>query len=156
MGTGVDRITVAARLTGSWLSNPNTRATVVEVTHFFSSIINMVDQVAAGDCSAVQSTNGPLQTPAVSVRKSLANPEYIISLIDGRPYKMLRRHLRKHGLTPDEYRRRFGLKPDYPMVSETYSEVRRALAQQPRSRRRRSQNKSANDNSGVSRTAIKR
>jgi len=67
-------------------------------------------------------------TPAVSVRKSLANPDHIISMIDGKPYKALRRHLSTNGLTPDEYRRRYGLKPDYPMVAANYSESRRAMA----------------------------
>jgi hypothetical protein len=66
--------------------------------------------------------------PAVSVRKSLANREHIISMIDGKPYKTLRRHLGTHGLTPDQYRERYGLKPDYPMVAEAYSETRRAMA----------------------------
>ena len=66
--------------------------------------------------------------PAVSARKSLSSPDHIISMIDGKPYKTLRRHLSTHGLTPDEYRQRYGLKKDYPMVSPTYSETRRSLA----------------------------
>lgn len=68
--------------------------------------------------------------PAVSVRKSLANPDHIISMIDGRPYKMLRRHLATHGLEPDEYRARYGLPADYPMTAPNYAEKRRALAKQ--------------------------
>jgi predicted transcriptional regulator len=67
-------------------------------------------------------------TPAVSVRKSLASPEHIISLIDGKPYKTLKRHLSGHGLTPAQYRERYGLKPDYPMVAQNYAEHRRNLA----------------------------
>jgi predicted transcriptional regulator len=67
-------------------------------------------------------------TPAVSVRKSLASKDHIISMIDGKPYKTLRRHLAGHGLTPQEYRERYGLKSDYPMVAESYSEARRAMA----------------------------
>ena len=66
--------------------------------------------------------------PATSLRKSLSNPAHIISMIDGKPYKTLRRHLSGHGLTPDDYRARYGLKADYPMVAETYSEARRAMA----------------------------
>jgi predicted transcriptional regulator len=66
--------------------------------------------------------------PAVTVRKSLASKEHIISLIDGRPYKSLRRHLSTNGLTPEDYRRRYKLKPDYPMVAEAYSQQRRDLA----------------------------
>lgn len=66
--------------------------------------------------------------PATKVRKSLADPNHIISMIDGKPYKMLRRHLRTNGLTPDEYRARYGLKADYPMIAPAYSEKRRAVA----------------------------
>jgi len=51
-----------------------------------------------------------------------------LSLIDGKPYKALKRHLRNHGLTPAEYRERFGLKADYPMVAPGYAEKRRDLA----------------------------
>jgi len=68
-------------------------------------------------------------TPAVSVRKSLASPERIISLIDGKPYKTLKRHLASHGLTPDAYRTRYNLAANYPMVAPDYAEHRRAVAQ---------------------------
>ena len=67
-------------------------------------------------------------TPAVSVRKSLASKDHIISLIDGKPYRTLRRHLTGHGLTPAEYRARYNLKADYPIVAESYSEARRTMA----------------------------
>jgi predicted transcriptional regulator len=66
--------------------------------------------------------------PAVSVRKSLGSREHIISLIDGKPYKSLKRHLGSHGMTPTQYRERYGLKADYPMVAPAYAERRRALA----------------------------
>jgi predicted transcriptional regulator len=49
-------------------------------------------------------------------------------MIDGKPYKTLRRHLSTNGLTPEEYRARYNLKPDYPMVAPSYSEARRAMA----------------------------
>lgn len=65
--------------------------------------------------------------PAVPVRSSI-KPDALISLIDGKPYKMLKRHLSLHGLTPDAYRQRYGLRPDYPMVASVYSEKRRELA----------------------------
>lgn len=67
-------------------------------------------------------------TPAVTVRKSLASPDHILSMIDGKPYKTLKRHLGTHGLTPAEYRARYGLKADYPMVAPGYSEQRRDVA----------------------------
>jgi predicted transcriptional regulator len=68
-------------------------------------------------------------TPAVSARKSLASPEHIISLIDGKPYKTLKRHLASRGLTPNDYRSRYNLPPTYPMVAPAYAEHRRAVAQ---------------------------
>ncbi|WP_150291492.1 MucR family transcriptional regulator [Sphingobium estronivorans] len=70
----------------------------------------------------------PTYTPAVSVRKSLSSPEHILSLIDGRPYKTLKRHLASHGLSPTEYRERYGLPKSYPLVAPNYSEARRAVA----------------------------
>jgi predicted transcriptional regulator len=70
----------------------------------------------------------PKHEPAVTVRKSLSSPDHIISLIDGKPYKTLRRHLSRHGMTPEQYRERYGLKADYPMVAPAYAETRRAMA----------------------------
>ena len=55
--------------------------------------------------------------PAVTVRKSLASRDHILSMIDGKPYKTLKRHISRHGMTPAEYRERYGLKPDYPMTA---------------------------------------
>ncbi|EZP73918.1 Transcriptional regulator, MucR family [Sphingomonas paucimobilis] len=67
-------------------------------------------------------------TPAVSVRKSLSSPEHILSMIDGKPYKTLKRHLATHGLSPDQYRERYNLPKSYPLVAPSYSEARRAVA----------------------------
>jgi len=67
-------------------------------------------------------------TAMVSVRKSLADPAKIISMIDGKPYSMLKRHLGQHGLTPDSYRARYKLPADYPMTAPAYSEQRKAIA----------------------------
>ena len=61
--------------------------------------------------------------PAVPLKKSVT-PDYIISLEDGKPYKSLKRHLAGRGLTPQEYRTKWGLPLDYPMVSPNYSKVR--------------------------------
>lgn len=65
-------------------------------------------------------------TPA-QIRRSVTQ-DAIISFIDGKRYKTLKRHLTVHGLVPDTYRARFGLPADYPMVSDAYSEVRSGLA----------------------------
>ena len=67
-------------------------------------------------------------TPAVSVRKSLSSPDHILSMIDGKPYKTLKRHLATNGLSPDEYRQRYNLPKSYPLVAPSYSEARRAVA----------------------------
>lgn len=68
------------------------------------------------------------QQPAVSVRASI-KPDYIVCLEDGKKLKMLRRHLMTHyGMTPDDYRAKWNLPRDYPMVSPNYAETRRTLA----------------------------
>ncbi|MET2832218.1 MucR family transcriptional regulator [Mesorhizobium shangrilense] len=73
-------------------------------------------------------TPEPAPKPAVNPKRSVF-PDYIISLEDGRQYKSLKRHLAtSHGLTPDEYRAKWGLAKDYPMVAPNYSATRSALA----------------------------
>ena len=68
--------------------------------------------------------------PAVPVKKSVT-PDYIVCLEDGKKLKMLRRHLMTHyGMTPDDYRAKWGLPADYPMVAPNYAEKRRALAKE--------------------------
>lgn len=66
--------------------------------------------------------------PAVSIRASV-KPDYIVCLDDGKKLKMLKRHLMTHyGITPNEYRAKWGLPADYPMVAPNYAEQRRTLA----------------------------
>jgi predicted transcriptional regulator len=66
--------------------------------------------------------------PAVSIRSSI-KPDYIVCLEDGKKLKMLKRHLMTHyQMTPDEYRQKWGLNADYPMVAPNYAEQRRSLA----------------------------
>ena len=66
--------------------------------------------------------------PAVSIRASI-KPDYIVCLEDGKKLKMLKRHLMTHyNMTPDEYRQRWNLPADYPMVAPNYAEKRRELA----------------------------
>jgi predicted transcriptional regulator len=84
--------------------------------------------LTGGEPEEPQGEPAPTYEPAVTVRKSLSSPDHIISLIDGKPYKTLRRHLSGHGLTPEQYRERYNLKPDYPMVAPSYAEARRAMA----------------------------
>jgi predicted transcriptional regulator len=123
----LNELELATELTIAWLANPNTRVSADEVPSF----LNRMHQAVAGLASGPAEQSAPAQvqhTPAVSVRKSLGSKDHIISMIDGKPYKTLRRHLARHGLTPDQYRERFGLRLDYPMVSENYSQVRRDMA----------------------------
>jgi predicted transcriptional regulator len=66
--------------------------------------------------------------PAVPVKRSI-QPDYLICLEDGKRFKSLKRHLRTHyGLSPDEYRRKWKLAPDYPMVAPNYARARSELA----------------------------
>ena len=66
--------------------------------------------------------------PAVSIKQSV-KPEYIVCLDDGKKLKMLKRHLRTaYNMSPDEYRKRWGLPSDYPMVAPKYAAVRSELA----------------------------
>ena len=70
----------------------------------------------------------PKQEPAVSIRSSI-KPDYVVCLEDGKKLKMLKRHLMTHySMTPDQYRAKWGLPADYPMVAPNYAEQRRMLA----------------------------
>ena len=124
MNTETNTVELATELTIAWLGNPNTRTTADDVPAFLQSMHDAISKL-----SETPSEGEPeAYSPAVTARKSLASKDHIISMIDGKPYKTLRRHLSTNGLTPQEYRERYGLKADYPMVAETYSESRRAMA----------------------------
>ncbi len=129
--SNTDPVELASDLTIAWLSNPNNRASMDDVSTFLrkmhADVIELSGGVANAEVASEEAASEEF-TPAVSVRKSLASKDHIISLIDGKPYRTLRRHLSTHGLTPEEYRARYNLKADYPMVAPTYSEQRRAMA----------------------------
>lgn len=79
-------------------------------------------------------SNGPVEAepepkePAVPIRKSIA-PDFLICLEDGRKFKSLKRHLRtKYDMSPEEYRAKWGLPKDYPMVAPNYAKARSELA----------------------------
>jgi predicted transcriptional regulator len=85
--------------------------------------------------------NSDRPTPAVPIKKSIT-PDFIVCLEDGKKLKMLKRHLKTaYNMTPEEYRERWGLSPDYPMVAPNYAKQRSRLAKQiglgTRSRRSR-------------------
>jgi len=128
MTAETNTIELATELTIAWLSNPNTRTSADDVPAFLQSMHLAVEKLGGSAVEAPAEGAPTEYTPAVSVRKSLASKDHIISLIDGKPYRTLRRHLTSNGLTPEEYRARYNLKADYPIVAETYSEARRAMA----------------------------
>jgi predicted transcriptional regulator len=124
----INAVELATELTIAWLGNPNTRTTAEDVPAFLGKMHETVQNLFGGGEAPAAAETPAEYTPAVSPRKSLASKDHIISMIDGKPYKTLRRHLATHGLSPVEYRERYGLKADYPMVAENYSESRRAMA----------------------------
>ncbi|RYY23400.1 MAG: transcriptional regulator [Sphingomonadales bacterium] len=128
----LNAVELAAELTIAWLGNQNNRVSAEDVPAFLRTMHATVTELSGAKSAPADASEdvAPAQeyTPAVTVRKSLASKDHIISLIDGKPYKTLRRHLSGHGLTPEQYRERYNLKADYPMVAESYSEQRRAMA----------------------------
>jgi predicted transcriptional regulator len=125
---GINIIELATELTAAWLSNPNTRTNADDVPAFLISMHSAMSKMSDDGATSEPAEQPEKFTPAVSVRKSLADPAVIISMIDGKPYKTLKRHLTGQGITPAEYRARYNLKDDYPMVAPTYSEARRSMA----------------------------
>ena len=91
---------------------------------------NLIQNVhsALTGISGASAAPEPRPEPKVSIRSSI-KPDYIVCLEDGKRLKMLKRHLMTHyDLTPDQYRQKWGLSPDYPMVAPNYAEQRRTLA----------------------------
>lgn len=92
------------------------------------ALVGNVHAALAGLGAAVAGPDVAQQEPAVAVRRSV-KPDYIVCLEDGKKLKMLKRHLMTHyQLTPDQYRAKWNLPADYPMVAPDYAEKRRALA----------------------------
>ena len=120
-----DLIALTVEVVSAFVGQNNIRAD--EVPNFIASTYAAITALQKPS-SETESSSEPDHAPAVSVRKSLASKDHIISMIDGKPYKTLRRHLATHGMTPEEYRARYGLPGTYPMVAPTYSEARRAMA----------------------------
>jgi predicted transcriptional regulator len=91
---------------------------------------NLIQNVhsALSGISGAGAAPEPKPEPKVSIRSSI-KPDYIVCLEDGKKLKMLKRHLMTHyNMTPDQYRQKWGLSADYPMVAPNYAEQRRALA----------------------------
>lgn len=115
---------LTADIVASYVGN-NTLAT--------ADIPNLIQAVHKALQDTVHATNEPEPEPlkpAVPIKKSVT-PDFIICLEDGKQFKSLKRHLRTHyNLTPDEYKEKWGLERDYPMVAPNYAEARSALAKQ--------------------------
>ena len=94
-----------------------------EVPELIQSVFSKLNELAAGEEAAAVEL-----TPAVPIKKSVTE-DYIICLEDGKKLKMLKRHLMTaYSMTPEEYRAKWGLKPDYPMVAPSYAAKRQELA----------------------------
>ena len=88
----------------------------------------LISTVHAALKHAAEGTREPEPlVPPVPINKTVF-PDHIISLEDGRRYKSMKRHLSGRGLTPEQYRAKWGLRPDYPMVAPSYSKARSELA----------------------------
>jgi predicted transcriptional regulator len=119
---GKTPVELTANIVSAYLSNNPTQA---------SEIPNLISQVHA---ALMRVSSGRPETPlepakpAVSVKKSMT-PEYLVCLEDGKRFKSLKRHLRtQYNMTPEQYRDKWSLPPDYPMVAPNYAQQRRELA----------------------------
>ena len=93
-------------------------------------VINSVHEALSSLNGQSRASRTETQKPAVSIRRSI-HPDYIVCLEDGKKLKMLKRHLRAaYGLSPDEYRAKWGLSTDYPMVAPNYAQQRSVFAKE--------------------------
>lgn len=113
-------IELAADIVAAYVKNNSVPVTglpdLIAATH--SALLNL---------GRTQSAETLARTPAVNPKKSVF-PDYIVSLEDGRKFKSMKRHLGLLGMTPEEYRQKWNLPADYPMVAPSYAARRSALA----------------------------
>jgi predicted transcriptional regulator len=112
---------MAAEIVAAFVSNNSVSRS--ELSALFETVHAAVKRLAEG--GAVASADSP--APAVSIRKSVS-PDYLICPDDGLKFKSLRRHLSTLGMTPDQYRAKWNLPGDYPMVASNYAARRSELA----------------------------
>jgi predicted transcriptional regulator len=128
-------IELTADIVSAYVSNNSVSAG--DISALISQVHSALLRVSNGQGEVVSET----LKPAVAVKKSIT-PEYLICLEDGKKFKSLKRHLRtQYNMTPEHYREKWGLAPDYPMVAPKYAEARSQLAKQMglgQQRRRRS------------------
>ena len=93
-------------------------------------LIQSVHRALAGVASGADAVEAAPKEPAVPVKRSIT-PDYLVCLEDGRKFKSLKRHLRtKYNMSPEEYRAKWSLPKDYPMVAPNYARARSELAKQ--------------------------
>lgn len=114
-------IELTSDIVGAYVSKNNIRAADLP------DLIASVHASLAGLNKPVAPPEEDHKVTAAQIRKSIT-PDHLISFLDGKPYKSLKRHLATRGLTPDEYRRKYGLGYDYPMVAASYAAARSELA----------------------------
>ncbi|MBV9968771.1 MAG: MucR family transcriptional regulator [Xanthobacteraceae bacterium] len=128
-------IELTADIVSAYVSNNSVPAG--DISALISQVHSALLRVSNGQGEVVSET----LKPAIAVKKSIT-PEYLICLEDGKKFKSLKRHLRtQYNMTPEHYREKWGLPPDYPMVAPKYAEARSQLAKQMglgQQRRRRS------------------
>lgn len=119
-----DLLMMTADLVSAYVSNNSVPA--AELPALLVQVHGALNRLSAAP--TVSEPEAEKATPA-QIRKSIT-PDALISFVDGKPYKTLRRHLTTHGLSMEEYRARYGLPSDYPAVSANYSATRSALAKE--------------------------
>lgn len=121
-GASKSFIDLTANIVSAYLGNNPTPAS--EIPNLISQIHAALLRVSSGRSDA---SPEPVK-PAVSVKKSI-NPDYLVCLEDGKRFKSLKRHLRtQYNMTPEQYRDKWNLPPDYPMVAPNYAVARSQLA----------------------------
>ena len=114
-------LTLTADIVAAHVSNNS--VAVNDLPNLIQNVHGALSAIAGSSAAAE-----PKPEPKVSIRSSI-KPDYIVCLEDGKKLKMLKRHLMTHyNMTPDQYRQKWGLSADYPMVAPNYAEQRRKLA----------------------------
>ena len=119
-----DLITLTVDIVSAFVSNSS--VSTADLSNLIKSTHDTLQKLASGETVEPEET----KAPAVSAKKSIT-PDFLICLEDGRKFKSLKRHLRtKYNLSPEQYRAKWGLAKDYPMVAPNYAAARSSLAKQ--------------------------
>jgi predicted transcriptional regulator len=120
-------IELTAQIVAAYVANNSVPS--AEIANLIGQVHAALRRISAGQTPAAVEAARPAK-PAVPVKRSIS-PEYIVCLEDGKRFKSLKRHLRtRYNITPEQYREKWGLPPDYPMVAPSYAAARSQLAKQ--------------------------